>query len=585
MFLKTLSPLLQGITSVTTIIIATYAAKREKWGKTLIFADRWFQCEYLRAGLNKRGIRVEAVYNHVGGSLGTVEERNQRSSDHNSKVLRAFKSNEIDVLINIKMLTEGTDVPNVQTVFLTRQTTSRILLTQMVGRALRGPKFGGTAEAHIVCFIDDWKQRIDWAAFDQLLTAPADEELRELRKRPPVHLISIDLVRRLARQMDSGSNINAEPYRLFVPHGWYVAQYKTQVVRTDNEVDVNHPILVFEHQASKFHALLADLNAADLVGWGEYDLDEDALSPALETWHTRHFAGGIDHIGTDLPRDITAIVRHMAQNDLQHPQYVPFDARDKHDLDAIARTHYDASLGGAELYAQIRKEYEREDRQWNLFYPQFGLFKSAFDGCMNRIDAVLVGGLPVNQRINFTNPEATPDREPSDEVKRAVKIRDGNRCLCCGCTGPLQVDHIDSYYHGGTHDPENLQTLCKYCNNSKGTVKIDFRLQKTQLKESLRTMSEYHWFPSDETIRNPTEWEWYVRASFNLFYRAAVVASVEIDKHGERFHHWQVKLQPGNDPSWLAPFLNDFVKGIRDSRENAGLSATPQDIIVEVLDD
>ena len=41
------------------------------------------------------------------------------------------------------MLTEGTDVPDVDTVFLTRQTTSKILLTQMIGRALRGPKFGG----------------------------------------------------------------------------------------------------------------------------------------------------------------------------------------------------------------------------------------------------------------------------------------------------------------------------------------------------------------------------------------------------------------------------------------------------------
>ena len=66
------------------------------------------------------------------------------------------------------MLTEGTDVPEAQTVFLTRQTTSRILLTQMVGRALRGPRFGGTPDAYIVSFIDDWKQRIHWATYDQL---------------------------------------------------------------------------------------------------------------------------------------------------------------------------------------------------------------------------------------------------------------------------------------------------------------------------------------------------------------------------------------------------------------------------------
>jgi superfamily II DNA or RNA helicase len=53
------------------------------------------------------------------------------------------------------MLTEGVDIPDVKTVFLTRQTTSSILLTQMIGRALRGEKAGGINKdvANIVMFI------------------------------------------------------------------------------------------------------------------------------------------------------------------------------------------------------------------------------------------------------------------------------------------------------------------------------------------------------------------------------------------------------------------------------------------------
>ncbi len=98
------------------------------------------------------------------------------------------------------MLTEGTDVPDLNTVFLTRQTTSNILLTQMVGRALRGPKFGGTDYAYIVSFVDDWKQAINWAEYDQLGDGAADEDGGERIKRPPLQLISIDLVRRLARR-------------------------------------------------------------------------------------------------------------------------------------------------------------------------------------------------------------------------------------------------------------------------------------------------------------------------------------------------------------------------------------------------
>ncbi len=53
------------------------------------------------------------------------------------------------MLINIKILTEGTDIPDVQTVFITRETKSDILLTQMIGRALRGPRMGGTEKAYI----------------------------------------------------------------------------------------------------------------------------------------------------------------------------------------------------------------------------------------------------------------------------------------------------------------------------------------------------------------------------------------------------------------------------------------------------
>lgn len=146
------------------------------------------------------------VYWHVDAQLGTAEERNLRDKDENARVLERFRRDELDVLINVRMLTEGTHVPTLKTVFLTRQTTSSILMTQMVGRALRGPAFGGTDEAYIVAFIDDWKQAISWAEFGDL-EGGIEESPPAFAARPPLQLISIDLVRRLARQMDSGQNI------------------------------------------------------------------------------------------------------------------------------------------------------------------------------------------------------------------------------------------------------------------------------------------------------------------------------------------------------------------------------------------
>jgi superfamily II DNA or RNA helicase len=110
-------------------IAKTYADNKERYGKTIIFADRWFQCEQLRSFLEqqKKDIRVGTMYSHVDADPSSADARNKRDKDENAKTLEAFRNNQLDVLINVRMLTEGTDVPSVNTVFLTRQTTSKIL--------------------------------------------------------------------------------------------------------------------------------------------------------------------------------------------------------------------------------------------------------------------------------------------------------------------------------------------------------------------------------------------------------------------------------------------------------------------------
>ncbi|MFO0564290.1 MAG: DEAD/DEAH box helicase, partial [Polyangiaceae bacterium] len=147
-------------------IAETYVREKKKYGKTIIFTDRWYQCEAIVEALRKRGVKADAVYSHVDARLNSVAARRKRDRDENARVLERFRRSEIDVIVNVRMLTEGTDLPDAQTVFLTRQTTSQILLTQMVGRAMRGPKFGGTSEANIVSFVDDWQHAIRWAEYD-----------------------------------------------------------------------------------------------------------------------------------------------------------------------------------------------------------------------------------------------------------------------------------------------------------------------------------------------------------------------------------------------------------------------------------
>ena len=78
------------------------------------------------------------------------------------------------------ILTEGADFPKAHTVFLTRPTVSKILMTQMVGRALRGPAAGGTVDAYVVSFIDDWQCKIAWES-PRHLEGFSDSELAAMQ--------------------------------------------------------------------------------------------------------------------------------------------------------------------------------------------------------------------------------------------------------------------------------------------------------------------------------------------------------------------------------------------------------------------
>ncbi len=112
------------------LIVQTYLAHRKEYGKTLIFALNGVHCISLCEELQKHGVRCDYIYSAHAG--------NQEKIDR-------FRRNELEVLVNINVMTEGSDVPDIQTVFLTRPTSSDVLLMQMIGRGMRGQDCGGSA--------------------------------------------------------------------------------------------------------------------------------------------------------------------------------------------------------------------------------------------------------------------------------------------------------------------------------------------------------------------------------------------------------------------------------------------------------
>ena len=59
--------------------------------------------------------------------------------------------------------------------------------------------------------------------------------------------------------------------------------------------------------------------------------------------------------------------------------------------------------------------------------------------------------------------------------KRQVRHLDKKRCLYCRSSSKLQVDHILPKAAGGKGGWDNLQTLCRPCNQRKADRRIDYR--------------------------------------------------------------------------------------------------------------
>ena len=126
------------------LIVDHFLKKKDNYGKTLIFAVDTLHVHTLVDEFKRKNVPVEWVDYTRGDS---------------DQVIRQFREQPIPpILINVEMLTEGVDIPMTQTVFLVRPTRSDALLSQMIGRAPRGPRAGGTREAHLVTFVDTWKQ-------------------------------------------------------------------------------------------------------------------------------------------------------------------------------------------------------------------------------------------------------------------------------------------------------------------------------------------------------------------------------------------------------------------------------------------
>jgi superfamily II DNA or RNA helicase len=127
-------------------------------GTAIVFAASVAHAEALAATLTVEGIPAAAISSKTDPA-------------HRRRLIEEFRREEIKVLTNFDVLSQGFDAPKVGAVYVCRPTFSPNKYIQMVGRGLRGPLNGGSEEVLIVNVkdnLDKYGHQLAFTEFDHL---------------------------------------------------------------------------------------------------------------------------------------------------------------------------------------------------------------------------------------------------------------------------------------------------------------------------------------------------------------------------------------------------------------------------------
>ncbi|KAJ2701408.1 DEAD DEAH box helicase [Coemansia sp. IMI 203386] len=122
-------------------VIKAYDKYARKRSSTLVFAVDVKHAVSLRDEFRAFGIHAEAVLGKT-----SIAER--------ERILADFRNRKLPVLVNCGILTEGTDIPNIDCVMMARPTRSPVLFQQMIGRGMRLSP--GKTDCLVVDFVDSF---------------------------------------------------------------------------------------------------------------------------------------------------------------------------------------------------------------------------------------------------------------------------------------------------------------------------------------------------------------------------------------------------------------------------------------------
>lgn len=454
------------------LIVDTYVKNRETYEKTLVFAINVDMAIALSTLFRERGVRCD----YVVSSLRDPATGVNRTNEQNQAVIQKFRDGDLDVLVNVNILTEGTDLPQVQTVFLSRPTKSTILMTQMIGRALRGERAGGTAKAYIVSFVDDWQEHIAWVNPEKLYidTNVDFDDPNAERKKYALRLVSIAKIEEFAKLADENLDDEIGKHFTFlerIPVGLYQFDFLP-----DSEDETrNCTVLVYDCMQEAYQELMGWMENADLS-----DLDEAAIH-VDET-----LFGEKDRLLGYRMQDVKDILTYYLQTGAK-PQWIALEERKEYDVAQLAKHIVEQDMRRSETNQFIEDEWSRAGGKWTAFfgYKNKDAFYRAVEIECSHIERPLPPptAKPLTQKEEFQIQDLPLEEirrrypEIGERLRNAVfaRFQDADGYFFSAGSDyrsknklDFQIDHIKPMSQGGKTTLDNLQLLTRQENGAKG---------------------------------------------------------------------------------------------------------------------
>ncbi|CAI2185776.1 7242_t:CDS:2 [Funneliformis geosporum] len=164
-----------NVESRNDVIVRTYLELAAQRKSTLVFGIDISHVESLTEMFRTRGLIAHGISSKTKPHIRAM-------------ILKEFKERKFPVLVNCGILTEGTDIPNIDCIIMSRPTKSPVLFQQMIGRGMRlSPE---KEDCLVLDFIDSYSQIPDLATIPTLLGLEPtvefkDEDLCEYNKEKP----------------------------------------------------------------------------------------------------------------------------------------------------------------------------------------------------------------------------------------------------------------------------------------------------------------------------------------------------------------------------------------------------------------